>query len=119
MEQAASEEPSNQNSSEANAPEEAAEVADEKRKASVGGKKKGVNASKTAGPVTKAVKAEQKKLADKVGDVKRASSVKVKPVKTPASDPAAAAKNPASKVKQTRKKAMSVTTPKAKAEVGR
>ena len=38
MEQQASEEPSNQNTSEANAPEEAAEVADEKRKASVGGK---------------------------------------------------------------------------------
>ena len=117
-EQQASEEPSNQNPSEANAPE-AAEVADEKRKASVGGKKKGVNAGKAAGPVTKTVKPEQKKLADKVGDVKRASSVKVKPVKTPASDPAAAAKSSASKVKQTLKKAMSVTTPKAKTEVGR
>lgn len=118
MEQQASEEPSNQNTSEGRAPEEATEVADEKRKASVGGKKKGVNTGKTAGPVTKAVKPEQKKLADKVGDVKRASSVKVKPVKTP--DPAATvAKNSASKVKQTLKKAMSVTTPKAKAEVGR
>ena len=106
------EEPSNQNPSEVNAPE-ATEVADEKRKASVGGKKKGVNAGKAAGPVTKTVRPEQKKLADKVGDVKRASSVKVKPVKTAAPDPAA------SKVKQTLKKAMSVTTPKAKAEVGR
>ena len=106
------EEPSNQNPSEVNAPE-ATEVADEKRKASVGGKKKGVNAGKAAGPVTKTVKPEPKKLADKVGDVKRASSVKVKPVKTAAPDPAAA------KVKQTLKKAMSVTTPKAKAEVGR
>ena len=113
----ASEEPSNQNPSEENPPE-ATEVADEKRKTSVGGKKKGVNAGKAAGPVTKSVKPEQKKLADKVGDVKRASSVKVKPVKTPAPDPAAA-KNSASKVKQTLKKAMSVTTPKAKAEVGR
>ena len=113
----ASEEPSNQKTSEAN-PSETTEVADEKRKTSVGGKKKGANASKAAGPVTKTVKPEQKKLADKVGEVKRASSVKVKPVKTPAPDPVVA-KNSASKVKQTLKKAMSVTTPKAKAEVGR
>ena len=46
----ASEEPSN--TLEVEAPE-ASDVADEKRKASVGGKKKAVNAGKAAGPVTK------------------------------------------------------------------
>merc|ERR1711936_728826 len=113
----ASEEPSNQNPSEADALEATGEM-EEKRKASVGGKKRGVNAGKAVGPATKSVKPEQKKLADKVGDVKRANSVKVKPVKTSGPDPAAV-KNSVSKEKQTLKKAMSVTTPKAKAEVGR
>ena len=113
----ASEEPSNQNPSEADALEATGEM-EEKKKASVGGKKRGVNAGKTVGPATKSVKPEQKKLADKVGDVKRANSVKVKPVKTSGPDPAAV-KSSVSKEKQTLKKAMSVTTPKAKAEVGR
>ena len=102
---------------EAIAPESAEDV-DEKRKASVGGKKKGITAGKATGPVAKPVKPEQKKLADKVGDVKRAGSVKVKTAKTAAADPAEA-KSSAGKVKQTLKKAMSVTTARPKTEVGR
>ena len=89
----------------------------EKRKTSVEAKKKATTSAKGVGANTKsAPRPEQKKLADKVGEAKR-PSVKMRPVKTPAPD--LATKTTATKSKPALKKAMSVTTPKAKPEVGR
>ena len=94
-----------------------AEEVQEKRKTSVEAKKKATTSAKGVGANTKsAPRPEQKKLADKVGEAKR-PSVKMRPVKTPAAD--LATKTTATKSKPVLKKTMSVTTPKAKQELGR
>ena len=93
---------------------------EEKRKTSAAGTKKkpAASAKTTTGPASKSAKPEQKKLADKVGEVKRAASVKIRPVKTQVSD--LGQKNTAPKIKPALKKTMSVTqTPKSKPDVGR